>query len=576
MIRLLGKPTVEGVPDHLATNPLLLCLGAHHPALISRSELGSSTIEAFDTPAGANRFRVALARLRKLVPIIEHEGSLGFDLERVIVDVAEVRSAINSAVDEPDALRERAILESFLPHLSLPLLEGVDVLWSRDAAQQWTIEATAALQRLGAIGDEVDDWELALRAAQAGLAHLPDDESFWEIYLRAMVRLGREAEALRRFNGARRRLLSEREDFSPELVELAHALPAMAERAGYSLSSEEEGILLGFARRCFDSEPEVALQLLASNSFRPELIRRPAAFLRLCEPLLARDFEPCDALERVRVRRITASALLRRDDRVIELAEEFLAQPVQPARRRIALLNVSFSYCAKGRYEDALRSIDEAIEIAVKTDSHFDAYQCRAQRAALRMLMGESEALIPDYREALDYFEQHPNEGSEVDTLSIRCNLAKVLLDVDDVEGAHREASSADQRARTLGSLELEALSASTMGLVFAKQNKVEESKSALRRALRAGYRAGPSMAITVLGRTYDALAMMGNPSAAKVLADWTELFTESGAWPHRDDAARLSRTSGDVDEVGTDLLGAIRRACQMLRADPARLSAIE
>lgn len=557
-IRLLGmRAAHDGVP---LNNRILLFLAAHHPDPVRRSDLAQALWPGDAAAEVGNRLRVGLARLRKSGRIDEVDEWVQLT---GTTDIARIQQELQDLAEEPDPEQERIELQMLLPKLAMPVVADETEEWLEPIRQRWALLAVDGATRLAHLAEARRQPEVALEACAAGLAHLPHDETLWTLQLRCLRLLGRQSEAQRAFAQVRKQLTAEGTDFSEQLVALAEDLA----HAPIDLTPTEFDILGRFFRRCLDEEPDVALQLLASSSFRPEVVRRPAETIDWLRSVLVRSEVQGEARERCQVRIITALGQLERDEEVISESESFLSGDVQPARRRIALLNRSFALFVRGRHEEAMAAALEAAEIADATGWPYDAWQCRCQAATFQALQLDLMPALATFREGLRFFEEAPDAGALQDALSIRGNYGYACYLAGDVVEAERVLMEVDQAARRSGFSAVESIVAPWVGLLQAQLGRARAARGALARGLRVSYRqAGTRRVIKALMDTADALELLGRPEAALVRRDWATLFASSGHEACRVQDVALAKPMADPREVPLDLLDSVRFALSALR----------
>lgn len=521
-IELLGTPTMRRGAVASVPGPLLLRLAAEHPNPVRREDLIESLYGDDDSPDARNRLRVALTRLRRVVPLAEVDDLVALDPAKVRVDVTHLRQRLADIALEPSAEGEASALRELLAPLGTLLFPEADRAWQLEAQSRWSQEACLALERLGALAEEAIDNPTAAEAAEACLRHFPFEGTFWERYLQAMTRLGRAQAARRNLAAARRRAraegltLDERlEAWTPEDEDQG--------RLGPELAPGESLALQRFFRRTLLTQPELAVEILGSTSFRPEVLRTPRAVLPLLREALALPVPPSEARERVQVRVITALSLLEDHAQVLPEVDRFLMEPVAPARRRIALLNGSFSNAMLGNLDQAVAQVEEAMALINGPSAANDRAECQAQRATYWMLAGRFSEAEAEMRESLNTLEAAALEGTERDLLSIRGNLGLCLL----VQGRPVEAREVLRpvvdAARRLDLPVILALNAPVLGLAIAETGG--SVGPLLTDGLRAAYRMGVRRAVVAVGFVGRALMALGQEPGPDVLCE---------AWAHR------------------------------------------
>lgn len=564
-LRLIGpaRPTT--------TSQLATYLAWRFPAPATRLEMADALWPNVDLVVVVNRLRVALSRLRKSIPVVERDDRMGLDPGSLTTDVGEVRAALAQAADEPDPGSELRILAGVHSALGQQVLVGEIEPWARMAQAEWALDAGNALIRMARLAVELGDLDLAESATAAALGHLGHDEECWELRLTVLSKLGYIDEGLRGFARARRDLREEGSDFSQDLIAFAEDVRAGLAKVdgGYPLGRTEADLLSRFFSRAMESEPKTALALLASSSFRPEVFRRPLVARRLLADVLARCPEASHERERCHVRLIGALVALEEHGEAVAVCERFLASDVAASRRRIALLNVSFSHFVLGNWDRALTAADEAAEIADSTGWPYDAWQCRCQLAAYRAVLGEARAAIEILDQGLSYFAAHPIAGGEQDVAMIQTNLGQALLLDGRVEDALSVLRAGDSQARNGGFASVEALSAPLLGRALAAVGESRAACDALIRGLRVAYREGSRrMLAKSLAETARALESMASPSADSVGRDWARVFKSLGHRPTPLDEELLSRHAKSRPiESDAEVLETVRRAIAAVRS---------
>lgn len=562
-IRLIGPPG----PD--SNSRLLTYLAWCFPSSVSRTQIAEALWPELGEDQVVARLRVGLSRLRRSVRLVEHGDHVALDPNSMTTDVHRVRSAVSKAADEPDPSAELRALASVRAELSQPVLIGEEGPWAHSAQAEWSLEAGSALIRTARLAIELGELDLADSVTVSALTHLGHDEEVWELRLTALSLLGRSEEGLRQFAKALRTVRSEGHDFSDNLLEHAEALRSGSSTAGaYPLGRAEEDLLARFFSRAMESEPEAAMAVLASSSFRPEVFRRPLQARRLLADVLARCLEPSVERERCHVRLIGALAALEEHEEAIQQCEQFLAQDVAPSRRRIALLNMSFSLFTVGHWDRALQAAAEAAEIAEATGWPYDAWQCRCQHAMYRAVLGDPKGAIPTLRQGLAYFAEHPIPGGEQDVAMIQTDLGKCLLLVGEIDEARTVLRASDATARSGGFASVEARSASLLGRVLALAKDRPPAASALIRGLRVAYRTGTRRILAAaLADTVYALRTWSSPDAESVRRDWAGVHLATGNRVVPLDEELLDANEDEVRlETDAQVIEAVRRAIMIVR----------
>ncbi len=508
-LSLLGTPELHVQGSRRRPNMLVLRLGWACPGAVEREELIRDLGGDDANSAARNRLRVALTRLRRTGFLREQGDQIGLNPETISVDVCELRSRIADARDEPDPALEIQALAALLPQLRRPLFPELSSSWQLHAQTEWALVACEALQRLTEMAEEGAQYVLMAGAAEGVLQHFPYDPGSWNRYMRAMIQAGQATEAQQRLSAARKKAKAER--WTPQEVldawEAAQEADAQ-DRLGPVLTPGESLSLERFFRRALAYQPELAIEILGSPSFRPEVIRSPRHVLPLLQEALRLGTGHTEARERIEVRVITALGILEDYPAVLQQTAQFLKRPVSAPRRRIALLAASFAHAMEGDLTAAFTAIEAAIELASGPTSEYDAWEGRAQRATFQMFKGDLSEAERALRDAIGFLQNASREGSEPDLLSIQGNLGICLAHRGHAQEAGAILRGVLESSKGLGLPAAEGLFAPV--LAFALSPGLEPIGPLLAGGLRSAYRISDRRAISAAAYTGATLVLRG------------------------------------------------------------------
>lgn len=540
----------------------MLFFAIQFPKFTTRESIQEALWPDNSGPERFNRFRVALSRLRESTPLEETPNGIRLDPKQVTTDLAEVLTDLKTLSGEPDTLYELEQLKKLFPLLSRQLYFKSDMPVFEEAKTKWSVTAAEALTTLSELAFSQRDFNTAMLAAEAGLAHLPFDEQLWEQYLRSMAHLDRKREARHKF------LEAVANDRDGELAALREQLPLIFESEERRFTAGQEALLLRIVERLMQSDLNWTENFFAAPAFRSEMLHNPAEAIPLLRQALALDLPPSEARERIQVRIITCLALLHRSEELVGEATRFLAEPIGSARRRIALLNLSFTLNRMGRIQEAFNAIDEATTIALTTGFIYDAWLCRGQRATMMLLNGEVLAACELLVEALAYFEANPLQG-DVDAIVLLGNYGLALA----VDGQWDFAADTLERAkaRAIASQAESALVliSAAQGWVWAYLGRRKLALEAFHFALRAAYRSNTQQAMMVLLLAVSALRADEPVAAQRGVEEWLAVRREIVPYPLH--WLELQLTGGiaqqESQHLDLTLAQAVRNALTRLRS---------
>lgn len=551
-IKLLG----DQQPDRWAKNRVFLALAARHPERVEREVLLQLLWPGDPAPEARNRLRVALSRLRDEFSLEEHPEGVRLDPSEFSTDLAQVRVRLSQIADEPEPeIEYRALLE-LLPLLAQPILRSVD----DSARMDWQLTARDALHHLAELAHQREAWETAREATEAGLRHLPTDPALWELHLRAMGRLGRAQEGRRAF------MASVAADEDGQLNEVRELLPSLLDAEAERFAPGQSQLLLRVLAQALESDPSLTAAFFGSGTFRSEMLRSMPDALPLLRQALALGLPEGEERERIQVRVITCLASMNQDEEVIREARAFLTSPIGPARRRIALLNLSFCLHRQGQKPEAYAAIEEAIRIAEETGFTYDAWQCRAQRAAMLLIDTEFEDATQELAEAVAYFQTN-RMALDPDRIVIQGNYGLALGWLGRWDEARVQLETALEEARVHRARQTAGLVAGMLGWVLAHLGQREAAAKNFRFALRTSYRLEPNHALVHLRYVAHALRT-STPTEANRIFTRSHVLREQVSTPQMEVEAMLAEGLSVVPGLPpVTLAEAIREAVATLNA---------
>lgn len=523
-IQLLGSITINGKPTKLGQNSLFLVLAAHHPTPVRRDHLLELLWPEDPGPEARNRLRVALSRLRAEIPLVETKDQngtstlLGFDQDVVQVEVPAILEQLSESRTEPDPNLERATLQTLSPALQkeLALPKGSDVF--DRFHDEWHLAASQGLYRLADLAAQEGDWASVITASEATLARFPSDAAMWELRIRALVQLGRGQEAQRQFSKARSK------DEAGELAELAEMLPTLLSTDHERFSQGQVHLFSRVVERMLRDDLELTAAFLGSTVFRYEMLRVPGDALPILRQALALGLPDSEAKERIQVRTISCLSLLNQHSEVVKEADAFLKQEIGPARRRIALLNLSYSLFKLGEVDRAMEAIDEAIRIADETGFHFDAWQCRGQRGEMLLQLRRFPEAVQLLEGAVNYFRANPLDR-DADRWVIQSNYALALARTGNLAEASRHSLEALQQATLLQADQMHALKG-VHGYILLLKGEIHSGAWHLIESIRESFRTNQGVCMDMIALAGEAL-LRTTPADGSVLQKWLPIRQE-------------------------------------------------
>jgi len=522
-VRVLGRTLV---PAGFQRNELFLLLALSYPRPLSRGRILQTLFPDVEPDAARNRLRVALTRLRSTNLI--RETADGILLDGVTTDLADLRLAWGAVLEEPDAGTELLAMGALIEPLGEPLCPDMSWSWIEGWQQDWVAEASGVLRIIIEIAEGGDVFDTLYAAGRALLQHLPYDERGWRACLKADSRRGTLEKGLRAFHAAKRDLHRQNLGFSLELLEYAESLELETKDA-LPFGAAQETLLLGYFKRVITERPDLAYPLFAGDPFRNEVLNHPAEALPILRHMMSLNPPAGTERERIQGRIITALALVEDVHELIREAEAFLAEDIALARRRTALLNVSFTYLLVGRIDEARQSIEEAIQIAESEGSMIDVWQYRSQRASFDLLLDEFDTAVPTLEAAVSFLRAQPGYEENRDSLVISSNLALAYIRCNRLEEAARLIQAVETAVARQQLTELESLTSQVrLNLAIALGDEAQIVDQGIR-AIRTSYRISRRRTLTSIGWVAEELFRRKHASGRELLMHWNWHFAESG-----------------------------------------------
>lgn len=508
-----------------------------------------------DYDASGNRLRTALVGLRKAFDhdeiLLSENHSLELNSSLVETDVQDARHLERRLRFAPDTTSESKIVDDFLQIVTPGLLPGWDDEWLLGWQRDWQLKRLEALHRAADLALQMDNIEKAIALAQSIISEHPFDSSAWSTFLRGMGKQGRGAEAYRSFAAARKEHGGAALEVSPQLIDLAKsvrdgsigpdiALPSLA-------SGVEEALTRSF-KRMLISEPLLAMKIVSSDAFRLEIFRNPAPQIELLESLLSNTTG--DSPERVALQIIAmrSHSLLYDVDRVLDLGLDLLTKPMEPLQRRLVVTVLSFGYFTIRNYDEAIRFIDEAIELAKTHGLPHHISLTNADRALYHWHQGNLD-------EAIKVFIRTFEETKDESGARVGYAPAYLCFCVGSILVLKTEWKEADEwlrRGLALAQVgqyrEQIAMIEPVLGYVRAHQGNQSEGGQFVVSGLTRGFRGGNVRALEVsLDFAAGVLKECGHESHALGLVAWAEKSRASH---------RHQRTAAEQDFVNRLVAG--------------------
>jgi len=555
----------DGNPIPLRSYKGILSTLGYSPHPLTREEIIAEVWPEVPLNVGRNRLRVALVKLRSLMPgaVIEHKGGLQLDPEVVSSDAHEARQAIERSQDSVTTAGE---FETLLASLE-PRGDGTTFDRLAPGAGPFGEALAKAWLRAGELAAELNQFEVAADATRTATFFDPESTDAWAEYLLAQWRIGNVQGAAEDVKGRAPLRVQSDPKFQATVKDLRARNPGVRER----LSSDRRMFWLEIVDLIEESRPDLMRTLLSAPQTLSLSGKQPRLMHDLLEKATPLDLEEKDTTwERSAARMIGLKAWLGDAKGVLETAPAVINTSTDVQILRAVWNAVAVAHSLVRDWDKAHEALARTLEYSRLFGSEMYELTTKGNGAYFKMQQGR-------FGEAHDAYEEIMKRLAEVDTNQAKFEHAiaignRALIPVFQgnwAEAITRLETAMDVRSKRGLQVHMGMLHAS-IALVRANLGRMETVANSMRLAFLDAFESdsfrSQQFTFDVAAAT---IAVLGDAAYAQSLAHWCERWRRRTQAP-RSEAERLlvSRipkvardpsVSGDPPMVGKETMRRIR-----------------
>jgi DNA-binding SARP family transcriptional activator len=406
-IQVLGPFRLTGpdgdVVSFRSNAKLLAVLAVRGSQPVSRRALVSALWPEVDVKTGNNRLRVALSKLRLVLPdaLLETEEGLTLDPSAVETDFAEYTELLRSAGDttsEDDEFEGlyRAF-QRFTQGLASRPFEEWPISEIGEALEQFSTACTRAAE----LALKLNRDSQALEICSAALALAPIDASLWRVLLRARRNLGYRGEAaVRDIVATKDRTLLGNHDIRSLIDQIVKGAPT-----GYALLDESR-LSHAIVETLIEKRPELAHAVLSSPETLSLAGSNPRLMLSLLERAVASPSERDSHWERCVARVCGLKAWLGDAQGVFDYGLDLVQRSKNPVILRAVWNAIGVAHSLRWDWPQAMDAVETTIGYAKELDSEIDVLSAEGNRANYLWQQAQFESSLKEYERILSRVKQ--------------------------------------------------------------------------------------------------------------------------------------------------------------------------
>lgn len=532
---------------------------------LSRSEIISAVWPDAATSVGRNRLRVALVKLRGLMPgaIIESESGLTFDQSLVQNEANEIRLALERTQDSVTTAIEYEALASALK----PLGDGSTFDREAPGASDFAEHAARYLLRLSELAVELSRFDEAVAAAKAATHFDPESSEIWESYLLAQWRRGTADSALDDAKRRAPRHIQGDAKFRAVVKQVRSKYPGAKDQ----ISSDRRALWLEILESLEATRPDLMRAILSSPQTLALSGRHPRSMHDLLQGATPLDIEDRDTTwERSAARMIGLKAWLGDAEGVLAAAPAVLGTSTDAQIQRAVWNAVAVGHSLNRDWKQAYEALEMTLEFARQCGSEMYELTTRGNGAFFKMQEGRFEESRRDYDAILERFVANDTPQAKFENAIAVGNRALISVFEGDWETALVELEQA-MAIRASDGLQVQmGILHASMALVGANLNRLENVVKSMRLAFLDAFESESSRSQQFTFEIAAAtISVLGDIAFAQELRDWTGSWRRDSRAP-RSEAERMlvsripgsggtSTLSGEPAPIGMEAMKRLR-----------------
>lgn len=513
---------------------------------------------------GRNRLRVALVKLRHLLPgvILETDAGLTLDPDEIAIDATEIRQALEKAQDCVTIVAELEALSSALA------IAGDGAAFDRllpGAAEFGELVARSWL-RVSELAGELAYFEQARDAARAATLFDPDSAEGWSSYVLAHWRLGTGslavADALRRAP----EFVQEAPAFREAVLQVRSKHPGVRERT----SSDRRSFWLDILSCIEESRPDLMRSILSAPQTLSVSGKQPRIMHDLLERATPLDAETRDSVwARSAARMIGLKAWLGDAKGVLSTAPAVLESSQDDQILRAVWNAVAVAHSLVRDWDQAYEALERTMDYSRRCGSEMYELTTRGNGAYFLMQQGRFAESAKEYADGIARLNEIDTPQSKFEQAIAVGNSALIPFFEGDWEKALASLESAIEVRTKSGAVQMGILHAA-LALARTALGRPERVLSSMRLAFLDAFESGSfrsqQFTFEIAAAT---IATLGDPIFGRALANWVQDWREESDAPRSEAELRLvSRIpkasgapilSGEAATIGKETMQRLR-----------------
>ncbi len=513
---------------------------------------------------GRNRLRVALVKLRHLLPraILETDAGLTLDPAEIAIDAREIREELDKA---QDCVTIAAELETLSSALAIAGDGSQFDRLSPGAAEFGELVARSWL-RVSELAGEFAYFEQARDAARAATLFDPDSAEGWSSYVLAHWRLGTVSMAVTDAIRRAPNFVQEAPAFREAVLQVRSKHPGVRERT----SSDRRSFWLDILSCIEESRPDLMRSILSAPQTLSVSGKQPRVMHDMLENATPLDADNRDSVwERSAARMIGLKAWLGDAKGVLATAPPVLESSQDDQILRAVWNAVAVAHSLVRDWDQAYEALDRTMDYSRRCGSEMYELTTRGNGAYFLMQQGRFGESAKEYATIIAHLNEIDTPQSKFEQAIAAGNSALIPFFQGDWENALAGLESAIEVRTKSGVVQMGILHAS-LALVRTKLGRTERVLNSMRLAFLDAFESdsfrSQQFTFEIAAAT---ISVLGDAVFGRALANWVQAWREESDAP-RSEAERLlvsriptvsnaGQLTGEAATVGKETMQRLR-----------------
>lgn len=566
--QVLNSPAGAALPLR-SYKGILSALGyADHP--LSREQVISLVWPDVPLSVGRNRLRVALVKLRSLMPgaILQSDAGLSLDPKVVWIDAAEVRLAIERSQDSVTTAGELEALSSTLKAVG----DGTSFEHEAPGAAEFGEVVARAWLRVSELASELSFFEQSAEAALAATRFDPESVEAWSAYLLSRWRLGPALSAVEEAMHRASKRVQADPKFQETVIQIRSKQAGVRDR----ISSGRRAFWFDILECIEESRPDLMRAILSAPQTLAASGKQPRIMHDLLQQATPLDLEEKDMTwQRSAARMIGLKAWLGDAQDVLDTAPAVIEACTDVQILRAVWNAVAIGHSLKREWDQAFEALDRTMEYSKQFGSEMYELTTRGNGAFFRMQQGRFAEADAEYGATFERLLEIGTNQAKFEHAIAVGNRALIPVFQGDWETALRNLEAA-MDVRTKGGLMVQmGILHASLALARTHLGRLESVVSSMRLAFLDAFE---SDSFRSQQFTFElaaaAIGVLGDAQFAQALAEWTNEWRGRTQAPRSEaeallvsripSASSFSPLTGEPAAVGKETMKRLRSLVQL------------